>query len=127
MNNVASILVLVFLAVSFLQSGHDKLFHWKDNVDWLKEHFAKTVLKDVVPFALMNILILELIAGILCTVGCIQLMVNGGRTFGFYGAIFSCIALIMLLFGQRIAKDYDGARTIVIYFIPAVILVYWLN
>jgi hypothetical protein len=23
----------------------------------------------------------------------------------------------MLLFGQRLAKDYDGARTIVIYFI----------
>ncbi|RTY95870.1 DoxX family membrane protein [Flavobacterium sp. GT3R68] len=127
MNNVASILVLVFLAVSFLQSGQDKLFHWQDNVDWLKEHFAKTILKNVVPLALLNILVLELIAGILCAVGCIELMVNGGRTFGFYGAIFSCVALIMLLFGQRLAKDYDGARTIVIYFIPAVIVVYWLN
>ena len=127
MNNVASILVLVFLAVSFLQSGYDKLFHWKDNVDWLKEHFSKTILKDVVPLALFNILILELIAGILCAVGCIELFVNGGRKYGFYGAVFSCIALIMLLFGQRVAKDYDGARTIVIYFIPAVIVVYWLN
>jgi hypothetical protein len=29
----------------------------------------------------------------------------------------------MLLFGQRLAKDYDGARTIVIYFIPAVMAV----
>jgi hypothetical protein len=28
---------------------------------------------------------------------------------------------------QRLAKDYDGARTIVIYFIPAVMAVYWLN
>jgi uncharacterized membrane protein YphA (DoxX/SURF4 family) len=127
MNNVASILVLVFLAVSFLQSGHDKLFHWKDNVDWLKGHFSQTILKNVVPLALMNILILELIAGILCTIGCFELFINGGRAFGFYGAIFSCITLIMLLFGQRVAKDYDGARTIVIYFIPAVILVYWLN
>jgi hypothetical protein len=26
-------------------------------------------------------------------------------------------------FGQRLAKDYDGARTIVIYFIPAVMAV----
>jgi uncharacterized membrane protein YphA (DoxX/SURF4 family) len=127
MNNVASILVLVFLAISFLQSGYDKLFHWKENVDWLKEHFAKTILKEVVPLALGHILILELIAGILCAVGCVELLTNGGRTFGFYGAIFSCITLIMLLFGQRLAKDYDGARTIVIYFIPAVILVYWLN
>jgi uncharacterized membrane protein YphA (DoxX/SURF4 family) len=127
MNNVASILILVFLAISFIQSGYDKLFYWKDNVDWLKGHFAKTILKNHVPLALMNILILELISGILCVVGAIQLVVNDGRLFGFYGAIFSCITLIMLLFGQRLAKDYDGARTIVIYFIPAVIAVYWLN
>lgn len=127
MNNVASILILVFLAVSFIQSGYDKLFHWKENVDWLKVHFAKTALKKVVPLALGNILILELIAGVLCTVGAIELVMNHGRTFGFYGGIFSCITLIMLLFGQRLAKDYDGARTIVIYFIPAVLVVNWLN
>lgn len=127
MNNVASILILVFLAISFIQSGYDKLFYWKDNVDWLKGHFAKTVLKNHVPLALMNILILELISGILCVVGSIQLMVNDGRLFGFYGAIFSCITLLLLLFGQRLAKEYDGARTIVIYFIPAVMAVYWLN
>jgi uncharacterized membrane protein YphA (DoxX/SURF4 family) len=127
MNNVASILILAFLAISFIQSGYDKLFYWKDNVDWLKGHFAKTVLKNHVPLALMNILILELISGILCVVGSIQLMVNDGRLFGFYGAVFSCITLLMLLFGQRLAKEYDGARTIVIYFIPAVMAVYWLN
>jgi hypothetical protein len=33
----------------------------------------------------------------------------------------------MMLMGQRLAKDYDGARTIAIYFIPAVMVVYWLN
>ena len=127
MNNVASILILVFLAITFLQSGYDRLFYWKDNVAWLKEHFAKTQLKNHVPLALLNVLILELISGILCVVGAIELVVNSGRLFGFYGAIFSSITLLMLLFGQRLAKDYDGARTIVIYFIPAVIAVYWLN
>ena len=127
MNNITSILILIFLAITFLQSGYDKLFYWKDNVDWLKGHFAKTPLKNQAPLALLNILILELISGILCVVGCIELLVNNGRIFGFYGAVFSCITLLMLLFGQRLAKDYDGARTIVIYFIPAILAVYWLN
>jgi uncharacterized membrane protein YphA (DoxX/SURF4 family) len=127
MNNVASILILLFLAITFLQSGYDKLFYWKDNVDWLKGHFAKTQLKNQVPLALAHILVLELISGILCVVGAIELLVNSGRLFGFYGAVFSCITLLMLLFGQRLAKDYDGARTIAIYFIPAVMAVYWLN
>ena len=127
MNNAASILLLVFLAITFIQSGYDKLFYWKDNLNWLKEHFAKTQLKNLVRLALLNILVLELISGILCVVGGIELFVSNGRTFGLYGAVFSCITLLMLLFGQRLAKDYDGARTIVIYFIPAVMAVYWLN
>ena len=127
MFNVASILVLAFLAVTFIQSGYDKVMDWKGNVAWLKEHFAQTRLNNQVPLALFHILVLELISGILCVVGGIQLLMNSGRTFGLYGGIFSCITLIMLLFGQRLAKDYDGARTIVIYFIPAVMVVYWLG
>ena len=127
MNNITSILILIFLAITFLQSGYDKLFYWKDNVDWLKGHFSKTPLRNKVPLALANILVLELISGVLCIVGCIELLINNGRLFGFYGAVFSCITLLMLLFGQRLAKDYDGARTIVIYFIPSLLAVYWLN
>jgi uncharacterized membrane protein YphA (DoxX/SURF4 family) len=127
MNNVASILILVFLSITFLQSGYDKIFYWKDNVEWLKGHFAKTQLKNHVPLALLHVLVLELLSTILCAVGAIELLLNSGRTFGYYGAVFSCITLLMLLVGQRLAKDYDGARTIVIYFIPAVMAVYWLN
>jgi uncharacterized membrane protein YphA (DoxX/SURF4 family) len=127
MNNAASILLLVFLAITFIQSGYDKLFYWKDNLSWLKEHFAKTQLKNLVPIALGHILVLELLSGILCIVGCIELLINNGRTFGLYGAIFSSITLLILLFGQRLAKDYDGARTIVIYFIPAVMAVLLLS
>lgn len=127
MNNIASTLILVLLAITYLQSSYDKLFHWKDNVEWLKEHFAKTLLKNQVPLALLHILVLELISGILCVVGALQLLLNSGRIYGLYAGIFSCITLIMLLFGQRLAKDYDGARTIVLYFIPSVMAVYWLN
>ncbi len=124
--NIASILILAFLAVTFLQSGYDKVADWKGNVEWLKDHFSKTILRNNVPEALFIILALELASGILCSVGVIELLVTREHMYGYYGALFSCIALILLLFGQRIAKDYDGARTIAIYFIPAVMAVYWL-
>lgn len=127
MINIAPILVLVLLAITFIQSGYDKVMDWSGNVAWLKVHFAKTPLKNKVPLALFQVLILELISGILCFVGSIELVVNNGRTFGLYGSVFSCITLIVLLFGQRLAKDYDGARTIIIYFIPAILAVYWLG
>lgn len=127
MNNAASILILVFLAVTFLQSGYDKVTDWQGNVGWLKGHFEKTFIKNHVPHSLMLVLVLEIIAGILCVAGIFQLLLNDTRMYGFYGAVFSCITLIFLLFGQRIAKDYDGARTIAIYFVPAILGVYLLQ
>ena len=127
MNNAASILALVFLAITFIQSAYDKIFYWQKNFNWISGVFSKTFLKSYMS-AVFNILILlELLAGILSCVGIIQLIVNGGRTFGFYGAVFSSISLICLLFGQRLVRDYDGARTIAIYFVPAVLAVYWLG
>ena len=128
MTNTASILVLLFLAVTFVQSAYDKIFGWEGNINWHKEHFSKTsLLKNNVPLALGIILILELITGVLTLVGCVELLINGERTFGYYGAVFSCITLILLLLGQRLAKDYDGARTIAIYFVPAILAVFWLS
>jgi uncharacterized membrane protein YphA (DoxX/SURF4 family) len=124
--NFASLLILLFLSVTFIQSGYDKVMDWNSNVEWLKGHFAKTVLAKHIPLSLLIILMLELTAGISCIVGVIEMFVANTHKFGFYGAVFSCITLILLLFGQRIAKDYDGARTIAIYFIPAVMAVYLL-
>ena len=129
MIQVAPLLVLAFLAITFLQSGYDKIKDWKGNVEWLTGHFANTILAKQVPFALGIVLVLEVVSGILCVSGIIQHLVQDVviRGLGFYGAILSCITLFFLLFGQRLAKDYDGARTIVIYFIPAVLVVFWLN
>jgi hypothetical protein len=127
MENPASLFVLLFLAITFLQSGYDKYTDWNVNLSWLTEHFAGTMFANKVALALKTVLIFEILAGILCLVGMIEMSISGGTTFGKYGASLSCITLLMLLFGQRIAKDYDGARTIVIYFIPAVMGVYWLS
>lgn len=120
------ILVLAFLAITFIQSGYDKVTDWKGNVEWLKGHFAKTPIRNQVPAALFLILALEILAGAFAVIGIIEIFVNGGTKFALWSAILSCITLLFLLLGQRMAKDYDGARTIAIYFIPAVLLVSWL-
>lgn len=127
MNNTASVLVLAFLALTFIMSAHNKIFYWNENMSWLKPHFEKTFLKKQVAVATAVLVVLELAAGILSLLGIIELYRNGGRIFGYYGAVFSCISLLFMLFGQRLAKDYDGARTIAIYFIPAVLAVFWLS
>ncbi len=120
-------LLLLFFVITFLQSGLDKVTNWKGNLGWLRGHFSKTPFKNWVPQLLGCLMVTELAAGFLCLGGMIQLAVSGGRRLALYGAIVCCLALLMLLFGQRMAKDYDGARTIALYFIPAVFLVYLLG
>ncbi|VXC24970.1 DoxX family protein [Flavobacterium sp. 9AF] len=127
MIQIAPILLLLLLSITFLQSGYDKIKDWKGNVSWLKSHFAGTIFKNSVPLALFILLVLEIFSGVLSISGIIELLSSNSTKAGYYGAILSCITLLFLLFGQRIAKDYDGARTIVIYFIPAIMAVYLLG
>jgi uncharacterized membrane protein YphA (DoxX/SURF4 family) len=124
--NAFALILLAFLAITFLQSGYDKISDWNGNVSWLKGHFSQTFLKNQVPFALLTVLALEIVAGVLAIMGIAENIMSGATNMGKYACIVSCITLLMLLFGQRIAKEYDGARTIVIYLIPALIGVYWL-
>lgn len=121
------ILLLIFLIITFFQSGIDKLLDWNGNVTWLKSHFANTFIGKIVPLSLGIILILEIIATLLCIAGIYNLITTGDKMTAFYAAIVSSFTLFFLLLGQRIAKDYDGARTIVIYFIPTIFLVYALT
>ncbi|MBA4745311.1 MAG: DoxX family protein [Muricauda sp.] len=123
-SNATEILLLVFLTITFLQSGIDKLLDWKGNLGWLTGHFSKSIFKGTVPVLLSIVLVFEMFSGILCGVGVFQFAVDGESVFGFYGAVLSAITLLMLLLGQRVAKDYVGAQTIVVYLIPTVFLVY---
>lgn len=125
-SQIFGVLILAFLALTFLLSSYEKVAEWKETVAGLKEHFKATFLKNQIPAALGFLLITEVIAGALCVVGIFQLLSNGSTTIGHYGAVMSCVTLLLMLFGQRLAKDFDGARTIAIYYILAILAVYWL-
>lgn len=126
-NNATEILLLIFLVITFLQSGLDKILDWKGNLSWLKGHFSQTPFKHGVPFLLGTVLLFEVLAGVFCLIGLYQMAFETGGNMAFYGAILSCVSLLMLLLGQRVAKDYEGAKTIVIYFVPAIFLVFLLQ
>ncbi|MCM4161985.1 MULTISPECIES: DoxX family protein [unclassified Arenibacter] len=121
------LLLLLFMTITFLQSAMDKILDWKGNLSWLKSHFSQTPFKNMVPLLLGTVMVTEIVTGVFCTIGFYMLIVQADGSMAFAGAILACLALLMLLLGQRVAKDYDGARTIAIYFIPAIFLVYLLH
>ncbi len=81
----------------------------------------------MVPALLGIVTATEIAAGILSVIGLVHLVLYDDTLFAFYGALTSCVALLMLFFGQRIAKDYEGAKTIAIYLVPAVFLLFLLQ
>ena len=126
-NYPAEVLLLIFLIITFIQSGIDKLLDWNRNISFIKEHFKNSPLKNTVPLLLGIILILEIIAGVLMSIGVYELYTSEAKEIALLGVELSAIALIFLLIGQRLAKDYAGAMSLGVYFIITVGGVFLLN
>lgn len=120
------ILVSAFLAILFLQSGIDKVVDRRGNLEWLKGHFAKSPLAGFVPGMVTVITILEIVAGGLSALGCVFVLISRDSTLAFWGAVLAALSIVALFFGQRMAKDYAGAATLVPYFLLSLGAIYLL-
>jgi uncharacterized membrane protein YphA (DoxX/SURF4 family) len=94
-NHAAEILVLLFLIITFLQSGIDKITDWKGNVDFITGHFKNSPLQKMVPLLLLTVLIFEISAGILMLIGGYYIFADGDGTVAKVGLEFAAITLIM--------------------------------
>ena len=121
------ILTSAFFAILFLQSGIDKVVDRRGNLEWLTGHFAKSPLSGMVPLLLGVITLMELAAGALSAIGCVLILVRRDSTIAFYGSIVAGLALLALFFGQRMAKEYPGAASLVPYFLVVIAAVIWLG
>lgn len=124
-NFLSKVFCSAFLAILFLQSGLDKVLDWKGNLSWLKSHFSKTFLKNSVPLLLGIITITEVATGVFSLIGFLHLLITPKSIWAYYGAVLATANIIMLFFGQRIAKDYTGAAGLVPYFI-ACLMAMWI-
>ena len=126
-NYPTEILILLFLIITFVLSGVEKIFDWKGNVAFIKNHFKNSPFKDRVPFLLAILLIIEIIASILMIIGVYQIYTSEIKEIALMGVELSAISLIFMLIGQRLAKDYPGAMSLTVYFIITLGGVYLLN
>jgi len=104
-------------AILFLQSGLDKVIHWRGEKTFLTGHFAKSILRGLVPFMLPVLTAVELAAGSLSAIGFFQVLLGTGKGAGTLGLFFGTAAIMLLFLGQRLAKDYAGAAALVPYFL----------
>lgn len=117
---LAQAMTAAFLAILFLQSGIDKVVDRQGNLAWLTGHFAKSPLAAFVGPMLAIVTVFELVAGVLSAIGVVEILLTDSRTFASAGALVSAATVLQLFFGQRLAKEYDGAAVLVVYFLLAI-------
>lgn len=122
LNHLPALFAALFVAILFIQSGLDKVFDWKGNLDWLTGHFSKSFLAPFVKPMLATITVMEVATGFLAAAGIIYFLAAGSLSLIFYASIVGAASITALFFGQRIAKDYAGAAVLVPYFILLIIL-----
>ena len=114
----------LLFAILFLQSGLDKVFNYKGNLEWLTGHFEKSPLKGTVGMMLPVLTLMEVATGALSAVAIIYFLLTGSLLLVFAAGALGAATLCALFFGQRMAQDYPGAATLVPYFILALMMMY---
>lgn len=114
----------LFITILFIQSGIDKVINWKDEKDFYTSHFKKSILKGTVPLLMPIITISELAAGFLSGIGLLIYLAGGSPNLAFLGMLLANLSVIQLFFGQRLAKDFEGAASLVAYFLVTLVGLY---
>ena len=120
---IVQILSSLFFSIVFFQSGIDKIIDRKGNLEFFKDHFKDTLLNKIFSPALSILAFLEITTAGVCLFGFTYSLIFADTTFIFYGLLLAGLVLLMLLFGQRVAKDYIGAADITVYFILCIITI----
>ncbi len=120
---LARFLVTAFFAVVFLQSSADKLLDRDGNIAYFSDHFKNSPFPpEAVPLLFWMLTAVEAAAGVLCGLGLVCFSwVHPGFGVAAFGIHVAGVALLCLLVGQRLAKDYAGAAVVAAYFAVAVI------
>jgi len=126
-NHSAEIFILLFFIITYFLSVLEKLTDWKGTVAYYSNHFEKTILQKMISLLLIKIVIFEISAVILLTIGLYLLVIESTFIVAKVGLEISAITLLMFLVGQRLAKDYAGAMNITVYFILNVLGLYLLT
>ena len=125
--NLPVLFSALLVAILFIQSGLDKVFDWKGNLEWLTGHFSKTFLAPFTKIMVAKITVLELATGFGALAGIIYFIATGSTIVIFGAAALGALTIIGLFFGQRVAKDYPGAAVLIPYFLLLILLIYLTN
>jgi hypothetical protein len=118
---LARVLACAFFATVFVQSSLDKVFDRKGNLAWMTPYFEKSPFKGRTPLLLTALTLVELASGFGCAAAVISLLLSGPDWLPRLAMATVCLNFVMLVTGQRWAKDYASAAALAGYFAGALV------
>ncbi len=118
------LLILTFLIITYGISLIEKFADWKGTVAYIRETFENTFVSSFIKPLLAILVFLETITLFFLTVGLFQLFRGNENENALIGCTSSCYTILYMLIGQRVAKDYQGATSLAVYFLISVFGVY---
>jgi hypothetical protein len=117
-------LLSLSLIITFVFSLGEKLIDIPSYQNWLKEHFKNTFVLPYINLLFYLVITLELISSIVLLDGLYELIRFENFQVLYQGSIASFCTLLILLIGQRIAKDYQSSANLMIYILVSIASIY---
>ena len=125
---VSLLFISIFFSILFLQSGLDKIIDFSGNLNYFKTHFKNSIFKKWTKLLLIIITFLECVTGLVFLLAIFFYVLSQldafypfavlyAHFFVTWGLVLSATTLCCLFLGQRLAKDYAGAATLITYFL----------
>ncbi|MCL6217102.1 hypothetical protein [Zunongwangia pacifica] len=103
-------------------SFFEKISDYSGTRSFMEAHFKNTFLVRKIAFLLPILVLVELVAVILLLLAILNYFFTfSSLDFSRFALITCAVSLMMLLFGQRVAKDYQSSAGITIYFILVIL------
>ncbi len=103
--NLPALFSALLVSILFIQSGLDKVFDWKGNLEWLTGHFSKTFLRGTVPPMLATITVMELATGFLSAIGIVYFLLTNSLHLIFYASVLGAASVVALEDDVLVTED----------------------
>lgn len=121
---LSSSFLALTLIISFSFSIQEKLIDSTSYQIWLKDHFKNTIVLPFLKPLFYFIILLEVITSLILIYGLYQLWFLNNYSGLFVGSIVSFICFVILLIGQRVAKDYQSSANLMLYILVSLFSFY---
>ena len=123
-DHIPKLLGLLFILLTFGYSAFEKVIDFKGQTQWLTTHFAQRFSPKLLQILLVILIILDVVSAAFSVVGIILLWCCQNLYYGWWAAVLASITILCLLLGQRVAKDFQGAANLTLYFGVILIILY---